>query len=54
MVDNQKLHDMVDAILDDNKEQAQVAFHSYLEDKMREKTADIRPSVDYDSTDEAE
>lgn len=36
MADKEKLRDMLDAMIDQNAEQAQVNFHSYLEDKMRE------------------
>lgn len=36
MADKKKLNDMLDALIDKNPEQAQVQFHSYLEDKMRE------------------
>jgi len=36
MADKKKLNDMLDALIDKNNEQAQVQFHSYLEDKMRE------------------
>ncbi len=36
MADKQKLRDMLDSLIDQNSEQAQVDFHTYLEDKMRE------------------
>lgn len=51
MADKEKLRDMLDAIVDDNNEQAQVAFHSYLEDKMKEV---LNPATvdDLDSDDE--
>jgi hypothetical protein len=32
---NEKLNDVVDAIINDEHEQAEVAFHTYLTDKMR-------------------
>lgn len=31
-----KLNDMLDSLIDDKDEQAQVHFHGYLEDKMKE------------------
>ena len=36
MADKKKLNDMLDSIIDKNSEQAEVNFHGYLEDKMRE------------------
>lgn len=36
MADKDKLRDMLDAIIDDKGEQAQVAFHGYLEQKMKD------------------
>jgi hypothetical protein len=36
MADNDKIRDMLDALIDDNSEKAQVDFHSYLSDKMKE------------------
>lgn len=36
MVDKTKLKDMLDSMIDDNSEQAETDFHSYLEDKMKE------------------
>lgn len=36
MADKKKLNDMLDSIIDKNSEQAEVHFHGYLEDKMRE------------------
>lgn len=36
MADKDKLRNMLDAIVDDNNDQAQVDFHGYLENKMRE------------------
>ena len=36
MVDKTKLKDMLDSMIDDNSEQAETEFHSYLEDKMKD------------------
>lgn len=36
MVDKKKLNDMLDSLIDKNEVEAQVQFHSYLEDKMKE------------------
>ena len=36
MADKDKLRDMLDSLIDDNNDQAQVHFHGYLEDKMRD------------------
>ena len=36
MADKQKLRDMLDSLIDSNSDQAQVDFHGYLEDKMKE------------------
>lgn len=32
----EELRNFLDAMVDDNQEQAQVHFHSYLEDKMKD------------------
>lgn len=36
MADKDKLRDMLDSIIDDNDEKAQVDFHSYVTDKMKD------------------
>lgn len=36
MADKDKLRDMLDAFIDDNDEKAQVDFHSYVTDKMKD------------------
>ncbi len=36
MTDVTKLNDMLNNIIDGNEEQAQVDFHAYLTDKMKE------------------
>lgn len=36
MADKKKLNDMLDSLIDTNSDQAQVHFHDYLEDKMKE------------------
>ena len=43
MADKKKLKDMLNSIVDKNNEQAQVFFHDYLEDKMRDV---LKPVVD--------
>jgi len=36
MADKKKLDDMVDALINKKDDQAEIAFHGYLEDKMKE------------------
>ena len=36
MADKDKLRDMLDALIDDNDEKAEVDFHSYVTDKMKD------------------
>lgn len=36
MTDKEKLNDMLDSLIDNKDEQAQIAFHGYLEDKMKD------------------
>jgi len=48
MADKEKLRDMLDALIDDNSDKAQVDFHSYLSDKMKEV---IHPDVADDGKD---
>lgn len=36
MAETDKLRDMLDNLINDKPEQAQVNFHSYLQDKMQE------------------
>lgn len=36
MADKKKLDDMLDALINKKDEQAEVHFHDYLEDKMKE------------------
>ena len=36
MADKQKLRDMLDSLIKDNNEDAQVAFHTYATEKMKE------------------
>ncbi len=36
MADKEKLRDMVDSLIDDNSEKAQVDFHGYVTDKMKD------------------
>ena len=52
MADKDKLRDMLDSLIDDNSDQAQVHFHNYLEDKMKDvinPAADEEVVVDDDS-----
>ena len=49
MADKDKLRDMLDALIDDKSEQAQVAFHSYLETKMKDV---LNPPADVKVVDE--
>jgi len=50
MADNDKLRDMLDALIDDNSEKAQVDFHSYLSDKMKDTLQGEEESAELDST----
>ena len=52
MADKGKLRDMLDAIIDDNDEKAQVDFHSYLTDKMKDQLNP--PEVDVELETEVE
>lgn len=45
MADKDKLRDMLDAIIDDNDDKAQVDFHSYVTDKMRD-TLELNSEVE--------
>jgi len=36
MADKDKLNTMLDALINDKPEEAQIAFHDYLSDRMRE------------------
>lgn len=47
MADKQKLHDMLDALTDKKGEEAQVSFHGYAQEKMKEL---IHPTVEDDLT----
>ena len=46
MADTKKLHDMLDSLIDDNGEKAQVDFHTYLSDKMKETLANVQNDAD--------
>lgn len=55
MADKEKLNDMLDSLIDDKDEQAQVHFHSYLEDKMKEVLGTkIEPEVDTEKSNDKE
>lgn len=49
MADKDKLQAMLDSLIDSKDEQAQVHFHSYLEDKMKDV---LHPEVDKEESDE--
>jgi len=51
MADKEKLKGMLDSIVDKKDEQAQVFFHDYLEDKMRDV---LKPVVDTETKVDAE
>ena len=51
MVDKTKLKDMLDSMIDDNSEQAETDFHSYLEDKMKDV---VNPVADVEEVDKDE
>lgn len=44
-----KLNDMLDSLIDDKDEQAEVHFHGYLEDKMK---GVMQPEVEVEVEDE--
>ncbi len=41
MADKEKLNAMLDALINDNPEEAQIAFHDYLGDRMREEITGV-------------
>ena len=43
----EKLNDMLDSLIDNKDEQAEVNFHNYLEDKMKDV---MQPVVDSESS----
>ncbi len=47
MADKEKLRNMLDNLVGDNSEQAQVDFHDYLGDKMKD-TLGVEPPVESD------
>jgi hypothetical protein len=49
MADKDKLQAMLDSLIDNKDETAQVHFHSYLEDKMKEV---LHPQVDKKESDD--
>lgn len=53
-MDKEELRNFLDSMVSDNSEQAQVHFHSYLEDKMRSivnPTSDVESDEDDKSSD---
>ena len=51
MADKKKLDDMVDALINKKDDQAEIAFHGYLEDKMKEV---LNPGAEVDVEAEAD
>ena len=49
MDDKDKLRYMIDALVDDNSEQAEVDFHQYLEDKMKEVIHPVEDDINQDA-----
>ncbi len=52
MANKEKLRDMLDALIDDNSETAQIDFHAYLSDKMKEVMGGESESESTQSTDD--
>ena len=52
MADTEKLRAMLDNIIDDKGEQAQIEFHSYLQDKMQEVMSGEEPGDEAQETTE--
>ena len=48
MADKEKLKNMLDNIINDKSEQAQVDFHDYLGDKMKDTLGVSSPETDED------
>ena len=48
MADTEKLTTMIDSLINKNEEEAQIAFHNYLGDKMKEELG--QTSADQDLT----
>ena len=48
MADKEKLRNMLDNLIDDKSEQAQVDFHDYLGDKMKDTLGVTPPETDTD------
>ena len=52
MADTEKLGQMLDALINDNPEEAQIAFHDYLGGKMKEEIHGVSDQEMPDDTDE--
>ena len=53
MADTDQLKDMLDNIINDKSEQAQINFHDYLQGKMKDTLGvEVADVVDQDTTDE--
>lgn len=50
----EELRNFLDAMVDDNSEQAQVHFHSYLEDKMKDILHPQPDELEDDDVDDSE
>lgn len=48
MADKDKLRNMLDNLINDKGEQAQVDFHDYLGDKMKDTLGVVSPEADKD------
>lgn len=48
MADKDKLRDMLDALIDDNSEKAQVDFHAYVTNKMKDAINDTSSETEND------
>ena len=51
MADKEKLKNMLDNLINDKSEQAQVDFHDYLGDKMKDTLGVSAPETDETDTD---
>jgi hypothetical protein len=53
MADKDKLRDMIDSMIDDNSEKAEVDFHGYVTGKMQD-VLDINPADEEEEIDDVE
>ena len=52
MADKEKLNDMLDALINNKPEDAQIAFHDYLGARMREEIQGVSEETSESDTDE--